>query len=190
MPSGTERAAGFRGALLRCSSGAAHHFAEPPPALDAVSARAPPRPDRQLPSPARPRRRPAGGKLPGLTSDRGCGGGASPERCWSVRIMWRRDGAGEAYMYVPEGQQPPACCDTAGEGYFTKCDYNAGEERRGGGGAGWAGDRVEGLGGRAGQRGRGGAPVVAGGCGSVSCVAEAALHGTPGGSAVGAGGER
>ena len=40
-----------------------------------------------------------GGKLPGfLGGPIGCSGGDDPYGCWSVRLMWRREGAGEAYM--------------------------------------------------------------------------------------------
>ncbi|GAB4823471.1 hypothetical protein N2152v2_010517 [Parachlorella kessleri] len=62
-----------------------------------------------------------GGKLPGLGGGpRGCGGGADPISCWSVRLMWRREGAGEAYMYVPEGQQGADFCD---QPPYTDCNY-------------------------------------------------------------------
>ncbi|GAB4823472.1 hypothetical protein N2152v2_010518 [Parachlorella kessleri] len=65
-----------------------------------------------------------GGKLPGLGGGpRGCGGGVDPIDCWSVRVMWRREGAGEAYMYVPEGHQGADFCDQPPR---TKCDYHAG----------------------------------------------------------------
>lgn len=56
-----------------------------------------------------------GGKLPGFgggkNNGRGCGGGVDPDECFSYRIMWRRDGWGEAYLYVPEGMQSPEFCD-------------------------------------------------------------------------------
>lgn len=48
-----------------------------------------------------------GGKLPGLyfgTSEenaRGCSGGNRDTDCASVRLMWRTDGKGEAYTYLP-----------------------------------------------------------------------------------------
>jgi hypothetical protein len=48
-----------------------------------------------------------GGKLPGLyfgTSEsaaRGCSGGNRDTSCASVRLMWREDGMGEAYTYLP-----------------------------------------------------------------------------------------
>lgn len=61
----------------------------------------------------------AGGKLPGFSggmngdkNGRGCGGGANAtdDKCFSFRIMWRRDGNGEAYLYVPERMQAPELC--------------------------------------------------------------------------------
>ncbi|KAG8733276.1 hypothetical protein FRC11_007452 [Ceratobasidium sp. 423] len=48
-----------------------------------------------------------GGKLPGLyggTSDTaatGCSGGRRSDECWSTRFMWRTNGAGELYTYLP-----------------------------------------------------------------------------------------
>ncbi|KAI0689832.1 hypothetical protein BC835DRAFT_1282103 [Cytidiella melzeri] len=48
-----------------------------------------------------------GGKLPGVyagNSDSeatGCSGGSRSDACMSVRLMWRKDGAGEAYTYLP-----------------------------------------------------------------------------------------
>ena len=42
-------------------------------------------------------------------------------RCGAVRVMWRRDGYGEAYLYVPNAQDP-GFCHTPG----TVCDYHAG----------------------------------------------------------------
>ncbi|WPT11952.1 hypothetical protein PSENEW3n2_00005451 [Picochlorum sp. SENEW3] len=56
-----------------------------------------------------------GGKLMGMSGGRGggrgCGGGADPAWCFNSRIMWRRDGWGEAYLYVPEGMQHPEFCN-------------------------------------------------------------------------------
>ena len=55
-----------------------------------------------------------GGKLMGLSgganNGRGCGGGADPAWCFNARIMWRRSGWGEAYLYVPEGMQHDEFC--------------------------------------------------------------------------------
>jgi len=50
-----------------------------------------------------------GGKLPGVyagDSDeiaKSCSGGRRDDRCASVRLMWRKDGAGEVYTYLPPG---------------------------------------------------------------------------------------
>ncbi|KAI8980891.1 hypothetical protein BDB01DRAFT_796002 [Pilobolus umbonatus] len=50
-----------------------------------------------------------GGKLPGIyggSPGRGCSGGgkSTGDNCFSVRLMWRSDGAGEAYGYMPVSQ--------------------------------------------------------------------------------------
>lgn len=47
-----------------------------------------------------------GGKLPGLfggDQSAGCSGGTQSDgsNCWSMRLMWRQGGDGEAYAYVP-----------------------------------------------------------------------------------------
>jgi len=48
-----------------------------------------------------------GGKLPGLyggVSDSeatGCSGGRRSDKCWSTRFMWRANGQGEVYTYLP-----------------------------------------------------------------------------------------
>ncbi|THV05031.1 polysaccharide lyase family 14 protein [Dendrothele bispora CBS 962.96] len=47
-----------------------------------------------------------GGKLPGIRGGNdtsGCSGGNEPtgSECFSVRLMWRTDGVGEAYAYIP-----------------------------------------------------------------------------------------
>ncbi|KAG8861227.1 hypothetical protein FRB96_003177 [Tulasnella sp. 330] len=50
-----------------------------------------------------------GGKLPGLyggtTEDIAatCSGGRHDPRCFSARLMWRPEGAGELYLYIPPG---------------------------------------------------------------------------------------
>lgn len=77
-----------------------------------------------------------GGKLPGLSGGdggrgRGCGGGADPSWCFSFRIMWRREGWGEAYLYVPEGMQASDFCTKyppckTGSKPCTECNFNAG----------------------------------------------------------------
>ncbi|KAJ7138447.1 hypothetical protein C8R43DRAFT_1089316 [Mycena crocata] len=49
-----------------------------------------------------------GGKLPGLYGGNdpetaiGCSGGRRSTACYSVRLMWRTDGAGEIYSYLPD----------------------------------------------------------------------------------------
>ncbi|BGP38965.1 hypothetical protein JCM10449v2_002903 [Rhodotorula kratochvilovae] len=45
-----------------------------------------------------------GGKLPGLfggDAGAGCTGGRGSESCFSLRLMWRENGAGEVYAYIP-----------------------------------------------------------------------------------------
>ncbi|KAI0092951.1 hypothetical protein BDY19DRAFT_868549, partial [Irpex rosettiformis] len=51
-----------------------------------------------------------GGKLPGLRGGPdpdGCSGGnaSTGTNCFSTRLMWRKQGAGEVYAYVPESNQ-------------------------------------------------------------------------------------
>lgn len=76
-----------------------------------------------------------GGKLPGMSggknNGRGCGGGADPSDCFSYRIMFRRSGWGEAYLYVPEGMQDPSfcalpVCSGTSVQPCTVCDYATG----------------------------------------------------------------
>ena len=43
-----------------------------------------------------------GGKLPGLYGGNGPVGGAVADAGFSARLMWRQDGAGELYAYLPE----------------------------------------------------------------------------------------
>jgi hypothetical protein len=43
-----------------------------------------------------------GGKLPGLYGGNGPVGGATADAGFSARLMWRQDGAGELYAYLPE----------------------------------------------------------------------------------------
>lgn len=74
-----------------------------------------------------------GGKLPGLyggaSADeaKSCSGGRQDQRdrCFSARMMWRTDGAGELYNYLPiSGQQPAGYCFTAP---MSVCDANFGD---------------------------------------------------------------
>ena len=76
-----------------------------------------------------------GGKLPGLaggrSNGRGCGGGNDPDLCFSCRIMWRRDGMGEVYIYAPEGKQGKNFCSkyqncNGREFPCTVCNYKKG----------------------------------------------------------------
>ncbi|ORX96205.1 hypothetical protein K493DRAFT_350993 [Basidiobolus meristosporus CBS 931.73] len=51
-----------------------------------------------------------GGKLPGLFAGKaasGCSGGAQSDgvRCFSTRLMWRKNGIGELYNYMPAQRQ-------------------------------------------------------------------------------------
>lgn len=67
----------------------------------------------------------------GLGNGRGCGGGADPSWCFSFRIMWRRNGWGEAYLYVPHYMQAPDFCTkwppcTGNNQPCIVCDYEAG----------------------------------------------------------------
>ncbi|KAI8359831.1 hypothetical protein BD560DRAFT_405388 [Blakeslea trispora] len=55
-----------------------------------------------------------GGKLPGIfggSPSEGCSGGekATGSNCFSIRLMWRAKGAGEAYAYIPT---PDSLCNS------------------------------------------------------------------------------
>ncbi|KZT37219.1 hypothetical protein SISSUDRAFT_1048759 [Sistotremastrum suecicum HHB10207 ss-3] len=53
------------------------------------------------------------GKLPGLYGGhQGCSGGDDASDCFSTRMMWRQDGAGELYLYAPRDLQDPSLCKT------------------------------------------------------------------------------
>ena len=46
-----------------------------------------------------------GGKLPGLFGGHmSCSGGAESEDCFSTRFIWKEDGAGGVYCYLPNKQ--------------------------------------------------------------------------------------
>ncbi|KAI9490048.1 hypothetical protein BDB00DRAFT_980116 [Zychaea mexicana] len=63
-----------------------------------------------------------GGKLPGLYGGHeGCSGGADADTCFSTRFMWRREGDGEVYAYLPESKQRDGLCDE--EGNICNKDY-------------------------------------------------------------------
>jgi len=52
------------------------------------------------------------GKLPGLFGGRaGCSGGDAALDCFSTRLMWRPNGAGELYLYAPKDKQTAALCN-------------------------------------------------------------------------------
>ena len=73
-----------------------------------------------------------GGKLPGLyggsslETAKSCSGGRQDDRddCFSARLMWRADGAGEIYNYLPPDLWTDSYCDTAP---YSKCDASYGE---------------------------------------------------------------
>ncbi|RUS74022.1 hypothetical protein EGW08_018221 [Elysia chlorotica] len=52
-----------------------------------------------------------GGKLPGLFGGvkgdgaYACSGGSNPDTCFSLRLMWRENGDGELYAYIPPNQE-------------------------------------------------------------------------------------
>lgn len=59
-----------------------------------------------------------GGKVPGLYGGNSddeavsCSGGRRDDGCWSARMMWRTNGAGELYTYLPpDFSQNQAVCD-------------------------------------------------------------------------------
>lgn len=67
-----------------------------------------------------------GGKLPGLYGGHtSCSGGINPsnEKCFSIRYMWRENGEGEVYGYLPKNQDETFCnnivmgCNGTGYGY-------------------------------------------------------------------------
>ncbi|KAI9256651.1 hypothetical protein BDA99DRAFT_516986 [Phascolomyces articulosus] len=65
-----------------------------------------------------------GGKLPGLYGGRPaeiCSGGVHTDICFSTRTMWRREGDGELYAYVPEDQQRNDLCEQ--QGVFCDATY-------------------------------------------------------------------
>ncbi|KAJ4475583.1 polysaccharide lyase family 14 protein [Lentinula aciculospora] len=53
-----------------------------------------------------------GGKLPGLYGGRqGCSGGDAALDCFSTRLMWRKYGQGELYLYAPKDKQTDSLCN-------------------------------------------------------------------------------
>lgn len=74
-----------------------------------------------------------GGKLPGLYGGasedeaKSCSGGRQDNRgrCFSARLMWRKDGMGEFYNYFPtDVQQGGGYCETAP---MSHCDAKFGD---------------------------------------------------------------
>ncbi|KAI8884153.1 polysaccharide lyase family 14 protein [Backusella circina FSU 941] len=64
-----------------------------------------------------------GGKLPGFYGGHGeCTGGSDSSSCFSTRIMWREDGLGEVYAYLPQGKQDSNFCDS-GDDVICNPDY-------------------------------------------------------------------
>lgn len=60
------------------------------------------------------------GKLPGLyggdddTIAKTCAGGHHNDACWSARLMWRKDGKGELYGYLPTANNNKPFCPSGG----------------------------------------------------------------------------
>lgn len=73
-----------------------------------------------------------GGKMPGLyggtsaDTAKSCSGGKQDGRedCFSARLMWRTDGAGEIYNYYPSGAHTDEYCNIAP---MSKCDPKFGD---------------------------------------------------------------
>ncbi|QRV93402.1 polysaccharide lyase family 14 protein [Ceratobasidium sp. AG-Ba] len=71
-----------------------------------------------------------GGKLPGIfggtgPNDTGCSGGRGRTDCFSLRFMWRKNGEGELYAYLPTDAKPTnkaAVCSKTN----TSCDAEYG----------------------------------------------------------------
>jgi len=69
-----------------------------------------------------------GGKLPGLfggTNENDaatCSGGRHADTCFSTRMMWRRDGQGELYLYIPPDQNRVDLCGPHGTGQCVGAD--------------------------------------------------------------------
>ncbi|KDQ59754.1 polysaccharide lyase family 14 protein [Jaapia argillacea MUCL 33604] len=64
------------------------------------------------------------GKLPGLYGGHAtCSGGDDALNCFSTRMMWRKDGMGELYLYAPRTKQTDSFCHTPPQSY---CDSSYG----------------------------------------------------------------
>ncbi|EST09896.1 hypothetical protein PSEUBRA_000293 [Kalmanozyma brasiliensis GHG001] len=65
-----------------------------------------------------------GGKLPGLYGGaEGCGGGNNASDCWSSRMAWRTDGAGELYAYLPQAKQNTSAMLAVPPKSYVNSDY-------------------------------------------------------------------
>ncbi|TFY79184.1 hypothetical protein EWM64_g4826 [Hericium alpestre] len=65
-----------------------------------------------------------GGKLPGLYGGHTmCSGGDDALSCFSTRLMWRENGAGEMYLYAPKNKQTQGTCSLPPESH---CDTSYG----------------------------------------------------------------
>jgi hypothetical protein len=70
-----------------------------------------------------------GGKLPGLYGgdiEKGCSGCEHSNKCFSTRLMWRKNGKGEVYLYIPNNnnlnikkENTNDCGISLGRGNFT-----------------------------------------------------------------------
>lgn len=62
--------------------------------------------------------------MPGLYGGHGgCSGGQQSEDCFSTRLMFRKNGMGELYLYLPKGVQSESLCSTPP---LTYCDSSYG----------------------------------------------------------------
>ncbi|THU85385.1 hypothetical protein K435DRAFT_783350 [Dendrothele bispora CBS 962.96] len=64
-----------------------------------------------------------GGKLPGLyggddaENSKSCSGGRRDTSCFSIRLMWREEGSGELYTYLPDVDANKKQCDVPPESH-------------------------------------------------------------------------
>ncbi|KAJ7063641.1 hypothetical protein C8F01DRAFT_85895 [Mycena amicta] len=68
-----------------------------------------------------------GGKLPGLYGGKmGCSGGDAALDCFSTRLMWRKNGQGELYLYADKDKQTSALCRAPGSECNAKYGFSIG----------------------------------------------------------------
>ncbi|KAI8391789.1 uncharacterized protein BYT42DRAFT_629798 [Radiomyces spectabilis] len=68
-----------------------------------------------------------GGKLPGLYGgQQHCSGGNDAINCFSSRFMWRSNGMGEVYAYLPDTDQRDGLCDVKNNVCNPKYGYSLG----------------------------------------------------------------